>query len=534
MSSGGKGGGKVEDVLLAGRWQSAHYKEVFQPWNPARGEKIAKYYPVSTWDDIEIALEEGWRTIIPLMKSRGREKANFFSKLADLLEERREDVLAMAHLETGLPVEPRLNSNEFPRMINQLRQAAVACEEGSWCQATIDTRLNIRSKYEPLGGVVIIFSPNNFPLAFNSVGGGDFISALAVGNPVICKANPSHPGTTKLIASAAKEALEASGLPVAAVQMLYHFGDDDGLRLVSHPYVAAIAFTGSRQAGLKIKEVAEKAGKIVSCELSSVNPVFFLPGIIKEKLEMLASELFASCTLGEGQFCTKPGLAVFLQEPGGEEFLSHLRSVFSTEPAGYLLSPQVQKRLEAQIIELQQSGAELLCGGHALPGPGFRFAPTLFKVEGKRFLARPEAFQTEIFGPLTVAVMVENVSQMINVAWTLKGSLAISIFASAAQEDEQLYFLLEPALRLKAGRLLNDKMPTGVAVTPAMHHGGPFPATGHPGFTAVGIPFSFLRFAARRCYDNIPESRLPEELRKKNPNSRMWRYIDGQWSQADF
>lgn len=525
---------QVEPILIGGQWESSDFIDIFQAWDPAKGEKIDRFFPVSSWSDLERAVTEAEKAILPLARSPATQRAEFLRTLADHLEERKQAIIHQAHFETALPLEPRLNSIEFPRMVLQIRQAVEALEEGSWCQATIDTKLNIRAKYGPLGGSVIIFSPNNFPLAFNSVGGGDFISALAVGNPVICKANPGHPGTTKLLAEIALEALIKSGLPEASFQMIYHFNSEDGFKLITQRAVAAVAFTGSRQAGLKIKEVAEKAGKLVYCELSSVNPVFFLPGILKEKADSLASELFASCTLGEGQFCTKPGLIILRNDDFGQQFLNRLKEVFYSISGGFLLSPQVLEKLRSEVERLKGEGAELLAGGQSVPCPGFRFAPTLFFIAGQKFLEKPSIFQTEVFGPLTLAVLLESTDQMPKVASALEGNLTASIYLSASEEDEAIYWQIEPILRFKVGRLLNNKMPTGVAVTAAMHHGGPFPATGHPGFTSVGIPSSFLRFAARHCYDSVPEHRLPVELRNKNPNGRMGRLIDGQWTREDI
>jgi NADP-dependent aldehyde dehydrogenase len=380
----------------------------------------------------------------------------------------------------------------------------------------------------------VIFSPNNFPLAFNSVAGSDFVSAIAAGNPVICKAHPGHPGTTRLMAELLLEALSNSSLPLSTVQMLYHFRNEDGYRLVSHPYVTAVAFTGSRIAGLRLKDVAEKAGKIFYGELSSLNPVFYLPGILKEKAEILASELFGSCALGCGQFCTKPGLVVFVNEEAGRLFLRKMQQIFSQPLSGYLLSLSVLETLKESVKKLKAAGAELLAGGHQIKGPGFQFQTTLFALTGEKFLENPQIFQTEAFGSLAVAVAVKDENEMLEVAQSLEGTLTASVYSSNSKQDEEIYWKLEPILRLKAGRLLNDKMPTGAVVSPAMHHGGPYPATSHPGFTSVGIPASFLRFAARHCYDDLKEERLPEELRSKNPTGRMWRLVDGAWTTDDI
>lgn len=524
----------VRPVLIGGAWQPAASSETFQAYNPATGQKLPEIYPVSDWDDLEKALAESQRVRLELASTPPEKIARFLNAYADLLEKNQEAITTMAHLETALPLKSRLRSTEFPRMINQLRQAAAAVEERSWCQATIDTKLNIRSKYGPLGGAVVIFSPNNFPLAFNSVAGSDLASAVAAGNPVICKAHPGHPGTTRLMAECLLEALQEAALPASTVQMLYHFSAEDGFRLVSHPAVAAVAFTGSRAAGLRLKEAAEKAGKLFYGELSSLNPVFFLPGILKERAEAVALELFSSCSLGCGQFCTKPGLIVLVNDEAGRRFLWRLQQIFNQPLSGYLLSPAVLENLKKAVDRLKAAGAVLLAGGNQIPNCGFQFQTTLFAITGTQFLQNPETFQQEAFGTLAVAVMVEDVDEMLRIAENLEGNLTASIYSSSSEEDEEIYRKLEPIVRLKVGRLLNDKMPTGVAVSPAMHHGGPFPATGHPGFTSVGIPAAFLRFAARHCYDNVREDRLPEELRAKNPNGRMWRLVDGHWTQADL
>lgn len=524
----------VFPVLIGGRWQPASSHQTFQAYNPATGQKLPEIYPVSDWEDLERALTESQKIQLEVAAASPEKIAHFLYTYADLLKENQEVITEMAHLETALPLNSRLRNSEFPRMVDQLQQAASAVEERSWCQATIDTRLNLRSKYGSLGGTVVIFSPSNFPLAFNSVAGSDLASAVATGNPVICKAHPGHPGTTRLMAECLLTALNESGLAPATVQLLYHFSNEDGFRLVSHPLVAAVAFTGSRTAGLKLKAIAEGAGKLFYGELSSLNPVFLLPGILREKGEAVALELFSSCSLGCGQFCTKPGLVVLASDEASQKFLSKLQQIFSQPLSGYLLSPGVLQNLKKAVDKLKTAGARLLTGGSQIPASGFQFQATLFTITGEQFLNKPEIFQQEAFGTLTLVVVADDIEQMQKIARALEGNLTASIYSSQSEQDEEIYRQLEPSLRFKAGRLLNDKMPTGVAISPAMHHGGPFPATGHPGFTSVGIPTAFLRFAARHCYDNVREDRLPVELRAKNPNGRMWRLIDGVWTQSDL
>ena len=437
----------------------------------------------------------------------------------------------MAALETALPYEPRLKTIELARTTNQLRQAATAVRDRSWRQATIDSANNIRSIYAPLNGPVVIFGPNNFPLAFNAISGGDFVAAIAAGNPVIAKAHPAHLSTSRLLAEAAWAALEACGLPRSMVQMFYHCTPEDGLKLVSHPDVAAIAFTGSRGAGLALKQAADGAGKPIYLEMSSVNPVFMMPGALAERGEALAAEFTNSCTLAAGQFCTSPGLVVVSNNEDGRAFVNTAVSLFREKSTAPLLSEFAGDYIQRAINSLQEAGATLLIGGE---GSGFHHNNTLLSVTGAQFLANPSALQTEAFGPVSLIILANNITEMSAIAAALEGNLTGSIYSDTQGNDDKNYDQIASILQTKVGRLLNDKMPTGVAVSPAMVHGGPYPATGHPGFTAVGIPASIHRFAALKCYDNIRPDRLPPELQNKNPTGKMWRQIDGRWAQENI
>ncbi len=523
------------DILIGGEWRKARRPAgTFRSVNPANREPLPGEYPISCWPDLEAALVAALRAVEGLRSAGPARTAGFLDAFAVEVESRRDELVALAHLETALPAEPRLRSVEFPRLLDQIRLAAAACRDRSWCRATIDSRLGIRSKYGPLGGPVVVMSPNNFPFAFNAVGGGDCVAALAAGNPVVAKANPGHPGTTKLFAEAAFEAVKKSGMPPAAVQLFYHFGPDDGVKLVGHPAVGATAFTGSRSSGLRLKEAADRAGNPIYVEMSSANPVFILPGALEERMAEIGSELFASCLLGAGQFCTKPGLVVLLDDARGREFLTSVKAAFKTADPGYLLGQSVFDGLVKGCERLADGKAELLAGGRPIPGPGFRFEPTLFKVSGSGFLKNPGAFQLESFGSLCVLVFARDAAEMIEIASLLDGQLTTTIYSHSGGADDRFHDALEPILRRKAGRLLNDRMPTGVAVSPAMNHGGPFPATGHPGFTSVGIPAAMLRFAALHCYDSVRPDRLPAELKDENPTGSMWRFIDGAWTQKSL
>jgi NADP-dependent aldehyde dehydrogenase len=521
-------------VLVDGRWRPAAAAGTFRAVNPATGEFLPEEYPISSWTDIEAALEAGRRAARELAAIGPEPVARFLEIFSRLVEGRKKELVATAHLETALPAEPRLGSVELPRLLDQLRQAAAACRDRSWCRATIDTKADIRSMYGPLGGPVVIMGPNNFPYAYNALGGGDFAAALAAGNPVLAKSHPGHPSTTRIMAEAAPEALAAAGLPRASVQLLYHFAPEDGLRLVAHPSVAATAFTGSRPSGLALKAAADQAGKPIYLEMSSANPVFILPGALAERPEEIARELFNSCMLAAGQMCTKPGLVITLEGPAGRAFAAKLKDAFDESEPVILLGPKVLEGLKDASKRLTQGGAERLAGGHDPSGPGFRFSPALFAISGAGFLRDPSAFQVESFGTLSLIVLAKDMEEMREIVSRLDGHLTGSIYSHRDGRDDREYGAIEPLLRAKVGRLLNDKVPTGVAVSPAMNHGGPFPATGHPGFTAVGFPAAIIRFAALRSYDHVRPYRLPPELRDRNPTGTMLRFVDGEWTTRDL
>ena len=523
-----------QPVLIAGSWREAQTTgDFFTAANPAIKSPLPERYPVSSSADVELALQSAQEAVAALRAMPVEAIADFLEQFASNIEARSNDLVELAHVETALPKEPRLRSVELPRTADQLRQAAAAVRERSWCQATIDAKLNIRAKYGPLGGAVAVFGPNNFPFAFNSCAGGDFAAAIAAGNPVIAKANTGHPGATRVFAEAAFEAVKATGLPKGMVQLIYRLKPADGLKLVSHPLLGATGFTGSKYAGLQLKEAADRAGKPIYLEMSSVNPIFILPGALEERPEQVANELFASCSLGAGQFCTNPGLVILRQDAAGEAFAAALAGIFQQNKPGILLSQQGPAGIAEAIEILQEHGAEVTTGGYEVAGSGYCFANTVLRVSGEDFVKHPHALQTEAFGAVTLLVFAKDTAQLSEIASQLEGNLTGCIYSHTQGQDDELYRQLEPILRQKVGRLLNDKMPTGVAVTPAMNHGGPYPATGHPGFTAVGIPASLLRFAALHSYDNVRQHRLPPELQNKNPTGRMWRFIDREWTQGD-
>lgn len=518
-------------VLIAGQWRDSDASSTFQADNPTTREKLADEYPVSRWSDCDAALDAAAAAFEVLRETPGDRIAAFLEAFAQRIEQRADELVAMANQETALPVSPRLRDVELPRTTNQLRQAAKAARSGSWRQAVIDTATGIRSCYAPLGPVAV-FGPNNFPFAFNSVAGGDFSAAIAAGNPVIGKANTSHPGTTRLFAEEALIALQETGLPPATVQLLYRTSHEDGERLVSDHRLGATGYTGSRSAGLKLKAAADAAGKPIYLELSSINPVVILPGAIEERGDQIAEEFQTSCLMGTGQFCTNPGLVLLLAGEATDAFVRNLAERFDAAPAGTLLSAAVAKNLGQTVNQLKQAGATQLTQS-TNAGKGYSHPNTLLQVDGNTFLADPELWQTEAFGNVSLLVIADDVAQAGRIIDHLEGNLTGCVYSDTTGKDDATYQQLAVRLRHKVGRLLNDKMPTGVAVSPAMNHGGPFPATGHPGFTAVGIPASMIRFAALHCYDNVRPHRLPAILQDANPTGETWRCIDGRWTTDD-
>jgi NADP-dependent aldehyde dehydrogenase len=521
-----------QPILLNGRWQPSQGKQTFRAVNPANKQLLDDDYPISPWAEIDAALPAAAAAFDTVRSWPGERFAAFLEAFATGIEANAAAIVIMANLETGLPVEPRLKNVELPRTVNQLRQAAAAARDGSWALPTIDVKANIRSVFSAIGPVAV-FGPNNFPCAFNSIAGGDFAAAVASGNPVLAKGHSSHPATTRLFAAAAQAAAESTGMPAGFVQLIYRTSHEDGARLVSDPRIGATGYTGSRSAGLVLKEAADKAGKPIYLELSSINPVYILPGALEERSAGIADEFTTSCLMGAGQFCTNPGLVLLLAGKTTDAFIDAVKERFAKATPGTLLSAGVEKSLRTGIDTLRQAGAAVLTGDATADASRCCYANTLLRVDGETFLKRPHELQAEAFGNASLCVVAADAEQLLAITRKLEGNLTGCLYSHTGGQDDALYERIEPLLRQRVGRLLNDRMPTGVAVSPAMNHGGPYPATGHAGFTAVGIPAALRRFAMLQCYDNVRPARLPMLLQNNN-STGAWRLVDGAWTQADL
>lgn len=523
----------VQQVLIAGQWRDADRSGTFRADNPATKEALPAEFPVSTWSDCDAALQAATEAATQLRGVPSAQIAAFLEDYANRIEQRSGELVESAHSETALPKAPRLADVELPRTTNQLRLGAAAARNGSWAQATIDTKAGLRACFGAIGPVCV-FGPNNFPFAFGSISGGDFAAAIAAGNPVIAKANSSHPDTTRLFAEAAHEASLATDMPSAMVQLLYRTSHADGERLVADPRTGATGYTGSRGAGLTLKQAADAVGKPIYLELSSTNPVVILPGALEERLEAIADDFSGSCLMGAGQFCTNPGIVVLVAGDRTEQFIAAVAQRFEKAAVGTLLSKSVETSLQSNLSALRAAGAELVVGDSDGSGSGYCRANTLLRTSGESFLANSEGLQTEAFGNASLFVVAADIDQLAQLLGQLEGNLTGCIYSHTGGKDDADYDLVAGPLRQRVGRLLNDKMPTGVAVSSAMNHGGPYPATGHPGFTAVGMPASLVRFAMLQSYDNVRPARLPPLLQDKNPTGATWRLVDGQWTTADI
>jgi len=500
----------------------------------ASGQRLEPGFFPATPREVELAAQLAREAFAIYGRTSGREKGRFVRKIAANLEGLAQDVIERAHLETALP-KVRLQG-EMGRTCSQLRLFAQVVEEGSWVGARIDRaeparqpvpKPDIRSMLRPLGPVAV-FGASNFPLAF-SVAGGDTASALAGGNPVIVKAHPAHPGTSELVGQAVRASVEECGLPEGTFSLLFDSGTEVGVALVTHPLLKAVGFTGSRTAGRALMNLTAARPEPIPFfgEMSSSNPVFVLPGALREQGESIASGLHASFTLGAGQFCTKPGLVFVPKGPSAEVFAKKVRELV-LQPAEYrLLTPAIRASFRSAIAERRKQAGLRLLAEPSLPSPESSDSAVVFETDAFSFLEN-SGLDGEIFGPTTLLVQHSSREQLLEIARRLEGHLTATIHGTA--QDLREWVELMDILESKVGRLIFNGFPTGVEVSHAMVHGGPYPATSDGRSTSVGTRAIF-RFTRPVCYQGFPDHALPEELKDANPLG-IWRLIDGQMTRG--
>lgn len=520
----------TEPVLIAGAWRPAQAVDSYRAVAPATGSPRDAVWPVSGWSDLDEAVDAAVKAAAVLATLPDEQIARFLERYAERLGARSADLVEAAHVETGLTIKPRLSDVELPRMLDQLQQAAAAAREGTWRMAMIDSQRNIRSAAFGLGPVVVL-PPANFPFAFGAVTGGDFAAAIAAGNPVIAKAHPGHPTVSRLAAVEALEAVRETGLPAATVQLVHRMAPADGERLVADDRIGASAFTGSEQAGRRLFSAASAAGRVMWVEMGAINPVVLLPAAVAERGAEIAAELTASVTGSAGQLCTKPGVVFLVDDAAGKAFVQATADRFKAIGAQVLLGPSGREQLASAVDRLKQAGARVLAAGPANAGP-CSHAPALLEVTAEELSAAPQALLVEAFGNAALLVRCSTLDALKQALGCVGGALGASLYTANNGGDAAAAATVMKQLVARSGRVIENRMPTGLAVTPPMQHGGPWPSAGPPFFSAVGMPWTLLRFARRICYDNCASEVLPECLRDATPSGRPWRYIDHGWTRG--
>lgn len=453
--------------------------------------------------------------------------AAFLESIADEIEAIGDTLIERAMQETGLP-QARL-VGERARTTGQLRLFASVVRAGLHRGVRIDPaqpertplpRLDIRQRKLPLGPVAV-FGASNFPLAF-STAGGDTASALAAGCPVVFKAHSSHPGTSELVAAAITRAIDANGLHPGVFSHIFGPGRSVGQALVADPGIHAVGFTGSREGGLALVRTAQKRPVPIPvyAEMSSVNPVFILPGALDGDVDALAAGYVQSATGSSGQLCTQPGIVFVPRGAEGDAFVDAVSGALRGATGQTMLSPSIAGAWR-EGVETRDANAEVLARGAAGEGPHAP-APVIHTAQIAEF-EENHVLHEEIFGAASLVVRYSDAAELVEAASRLEGQLTATLQLTAS--DHEIAAALLPVLERKVGRILANGWPTGVEVGHAMVHGGPFPATSDSRSTSVGT-LAIERFLRPVAYQNIPDELLPAALRDANP-WQLPRLVDG-------
>jgi NADP-dependent aldehyde dehydrogenase len=454
------------------------------------------------------------------------DRARALRALADALDAGTAELAGLAHEETGLPL-PRL-TGEVGRTTGQLRLFAAELEDGGWLDVIIDTadheaqpvpRPDLRRMQVPVGPVVV-FAASNFPFAF-SVAGGDTAAALAAGCPVVVKAHPGHPATSRRTAEIVREAWEAAGMPAGSFALVE--GERTGVTVLRHPVIAAGGFTGSERGGTALARIAAERDVPIPffAEMGSLNPVFVTPGALDVRGDAVADGYVASFTLGVGQFCTKPGLLFLPRGHGLDDRLA--AAVREVAPARMLVARIADASRDGQAALGRVPGVRTIAAVTPDADSDLLGGALLVATDLDTLLEHRDALLSECFGPTSVVVEYDGLDGALAAAGHLRGQLTATLHAEEHEATE-----IAPLVRLlqdRAGRLVWNGWPTGVAVSRAMHHGGPFPATTHAEHTSVGGT-AIRRFLRPVVYQDYPAGLLPAAVQRGNPLGLL-RRVDG-------
>jgi NADP-dependent aldehyde dehydrogenase len=471
---------------------------IFQGVQAATAEVLTQEFIEATADEAQEALLKASAAFKVYRNLSDAERAKFLNAIAEEILAIGDDLIKTACAESGLP-EARI-TGERGRTIGQIQAFANFISNPSWKREIVDEAIPERQplpkprlvqKQIPLGPTVV-FGASNFPLAF-SVAGGDTLSALAAGCPVVFKGHPAHPNTSEMVGQAIQQAAQKTGMPDGTFSLLQAQGHEIGGYLVTHPLAKAVAFTGSYRGGKALFDLAvrREIPIPVYAEMGSINPVYLFSDRLATQGEALADAFSQSICMGVGQFCTNPGLIVILEKDLG--FLTSLATKLDQMPLGTFLTSGIKKAFEHGFNTLNHHSATQRLTASENP------APSLFSTTVREALAHPEVLE-EVFGPSTVAVVCQDLAEMIAFTEKLPGQLTATIQAEKsdlAQLDE-----LIDEVSQKVGRILLNGFPTGVEVSPAMVHGGPFPATSDARSTSVGTE-AIYRFTRPVCWQNF-------------------------------
>lgn len=521
----------ITDNLIAGN-PSGLGTETLKAVNPAGRTQTAELFRVATEEELDRAVEaahSAWQTY---KNVSGVEKAGFLRTIADEIEVLGDTLVQRVMIESGLP-QGRVEG-ERGRTCGQLRLFADLLEEGSWVEARIDEaipdrqplpRVDIRKMLQSTGPVAV-FTASNFPLAF-STAGGDTASALAAGSPVVVKAHSSHLGTNALVAEAVTKAVKKCNLPAGVFSSVQGPGNEIGKKLVEHPLIKAVGFTGSYYGGMAIVKTANnrKEPIPVYAEMGSINPVYILADKIEQDYARVAAQLAGSVNLGAGQFCTNPGLSIVEKGEKLDEFLLALKEEFSGLEAATMLNEGIYRSYGVNKQNcLSQPGVDIIFNAET-DNDEWKGRPGVAKITASEFIKNPK-LQEEVFGPFTLLVICNTKEELSLVAKSLEGQLTGSIIGTDLEIADHTELI--ELLSQKVGRLIFNGVPTGVEVCHAMHHGGPFPSTSNGMYTSVGTD-AIKRFVRPVSFQNAPQSILPDALKDGNPLN-IWRKINGNYS----
>lgn len=501
---------------------------LFHAVNPATGENLSQAFCEASATDVADACALAAQAAAAFAGLAPDARAAFIETAAEAILAIGDTLIETAIAESGLP-RPRLEGERM-RTVNQLRLFASEVRDGTWADVTIDPALPDRApprsdlrRFNTALGPVAVFGASNFPLAF-SVAGGDTASAFAAGCPVIVKGHPAHPATGELVARAIRSAVQSCGLPEGVFSFLPGRSNDLGAALVADPRITAVGFTGSRSGGLALVDIAAKRAEPIPvyAEMSSINPVVLLPAALDARAEALGAAFVGSLTMGAGQFCTNPGLVIALDSPALDRFIAAAADALANAEPPVMLTPGIHAAYQAGVAALDANDCATRSGtGKPSDAPN-RCSGALFETTDVAFVAE-KALGHEVFGASSVIVRCASLAAMAGVIASLEGQLTATIQLDA--DDQPAAATVLPLLAGKVGRVLANGWPTGVEVSHAMVHGGPYPATSDGRTTSVGT-LAMARFLRPVCYQDIPDALLPTALQAANP-WKLPRRIDG-------